>query len=77
MVASIIDSTEGGEPEVRRWYLKGETYAWMVQEYKRKYDLSGVSFDVLLPAFGPRVGTSAADPRRFDPLGDQGRAPMA
>lgn len=40
MVASIIDSTEGGELEVRTWYLKGETYAWMVQEYKRKYDLT-------------------------------------
>jgi hypothetical protein len=40
VVASIIDSTEGGEPEVRTWYLKGETYAWMVQEYKRKYDLT-------------------------------------
>jgi hypothetical protein len=40
MVASIIDSTQGGEPEVRKWYDQGETYAWMVQEYKRKYDLS-------------------------------------
>ena len=40
MVASIIDSTAGGEFEVRTWYLKGETYAWMVQEYKRKYDLT-------------------------------------
>jgi hypothetical protein len=39
MVASIIDSTEGGELEVRRWYDNGETYAWMVQEYQRKYGL--------------------------------------
>ena len=39
MAGSIIDGTEGGEAEVRRWYHQGETYAWMVQEYKRKYDL--------------------------------------
>jgi hypothetical protein len=39
MVASIIDGTEGGEPEVRRWYHQGQTYAWMVQEYQRKYGL--------------------------------------
>ena len=39
MVASIIDSTQGGEPEVRSWYDQGKTYAWMVQEYQRKYSL--------------------------------------
>ena len=39
MVASIIDSTEGGELEVRGWYHQGKSYAWMVQEYQRKYDL--------------------------------------
>ena len=39
MVGSIIDSTAGGEAEVRRWYNQGETYAWMVREYQRKYDL--------------------------------------
>ena len=39
MAASIIDGTQGGEAEVRRWYYQGETYAWMVLEYKRKYDL--------------------------------------
>jgi hypothetical protein len=40
MVASIIDSTEGGELEVHKWYDQGETYAWMAKEYKRKYDLT-------------------------------------
>lgn len=25
--------------EVKRWYEEGKTYAWMVQEYARKYDL--------------------------------------
>lgn len=39
MGASIIDSTEGGEPEVRSWYHQGKTYAWMVQEYQRRYNL--------------------------------------
>jgi len=39
VVASIIDGTQGGEPEVRNWYHQGKTYAWMVQEYHRKYDL--------------------------------------
>ena len=39
MVASIINSTEGSEPEVRTWYFQGKTYAWMVKEYKRKYNL--------------------------------------
>lgn len=40
MVASIIDSTLGGEREVHGWYDQGRTYAWMVQEYQRKYDLT-------------------------------------
>jgi hypothetical protein len=39
MVASIIDSTQGGEAEVRGWYHQGRTYAWMAQEYNRKYEL--------------------------------------
>jgi hypothetical protein len=39
MAASIIDSTQGGESEVRGWYQQGKTYVWMAQEYKRKYDL--------------------------------------
>jgi hypothetical protein len=39
MVTSIIDSTQGGEAEVHRWYIQGATYAWMVREYQRKYDL--------------------------------------
>ena len=40
MVGSIIDGTQGGEPEVRSWYNQGKTYAWMVQEYQRKYALT-------------------------------------
>lgn len=40
MVASIIDSTEGGEPEVLSWYHQGKSYAWMVEEYQRKYGLT-------------------------------------
>lgn len=40
MVRSIIDSTAGGEDEVRRWYEQGKTYAWMAQEYVRKYNLA-------------------------------------
>ena len=39
MAASIMDGTEGGESEVRRWFEQGKTYAWMVQEYQRRYDL--------------------------------------
>lgn len=27
------------EGEVKRWILEGKTYAWMVEEYKRKYNL--------------------------------------
>lgn len=46
MVRSIIDNTKGGEDEVRRWFEEGKTYAWMVQEYKRKYglDVTGTMF---------------------------------
>ena len=40
MVGSVIDSTQGGEREVRGWYDQGKTYAWMVSEYQRKYGLT-------------------------------------
>lgn len=40
MPGSIIASTAGGEDEVRRWFEAGKTYAWMQEEYLRKYNLS-------------------------------------
>lgn len=40
MVRSIIDSTTGGEEEVRRWYEEGKTYAEMAREYAEKYNLA-------------------------------------
>ena len=78
MVASIIDSTQGGEPEVRRWYHQGKTYAWMVQEYQRKYDLrvSPAIFSYRRSARGWERRQRARD-RRVDPLGGQGGAPLA
>lgn len=39
MPGSIIASTAGGEDEVRRWFEAGKTYAWMAEEYLRKYNL--------------------------------------
>lgn len=39
MARSKIDNTSGGRTEVKRWYEEGRTYAWMAEEYLRKYNL--------------------------------------
>ncbi|MEU7570344.1 hypothetical protein [Micromonospora sp. NPDC049240] len=38
MVASKVQS----EQEIIRWFEQGKTYQWMVEEYKRKYDIDVV-----------------------------------
>lgn len=42
------------EAEVRRWFMRGETYAWMQAEYKRKYgvEISASAFTNLRRAKG-------------------------
>lgn len=39
MVRAIIDSTPGGESEVRRWFEEGKTYREMVDLYREQYNL--------------------------------------
>ena len=39
MPKPIIDSTPGGESEVRRWFEEGKTYKEMVELYREQYNL--------------------------------------
>lgn len=39
MPSPIIDSTKGGETEVKRWFEEGKTYREMVDLYREQYNL--------------------------------------
>lgn len=39
MARAIIDSTRGGEAEVKRWFEEGLTYREMVERYQTQYNL--------------------------------------